>query len=125
MSMHFSRQGLRWPVDLRFCKWIFYFGFGFGFVFVQEFYGYSSLHVCTHISKVGECKGWEEGEGLGKEKQGINGYVRVKNKQDIAASFFSVKAAEIKDKAVEKDDVQEVDTDVTLETNTVVKSTQP
>ncbi|CAH9089782.1 unnamed protein product [Cuscuta epithymum] len=28
--------------------------------------------------------GWEEGEGLGKEKQGIKGYVRVKNKQDTA-----------------------------------------
>jgi G-patch domain len=27
-------------------------------------------------------QGWEEGEGLGKEKQGIKGYVRVKNKQD-------------------------------------------
>ncbi|KAI5655415.1 hypothetical protein M9H77_32602 [Catharanthus roseus] len=26
--------------------------------------------------------GWEEGEGLGKEKQGIKGYIRVKNKQD-------------------------------------------
>lgn len=26
--------------------------------------------------------GWEEGEGLGKEKQGIKGYVKVKNKQD-------------------------------------------
>ncbi|KAJ0964294.1 hypothetical protein J5N97_029416 [Dioscorea zingiberensis] len=26
--------------------------------------------------------GWEEGEGLGKEKQGIKGHVRVKNKQD-------------------------------------------
>ncbi|XVF52976.1 hypothetical protein PTKIN_Ptkin05aG0061200 [Pterospermum kingtungense] len=26
--------------------------------------------------------GWEEGEGLGKDKQGIKGYVRVKNKQD-------------------------------------------
>ncbi|XP_057735966.1 G-patch domain-containing protein 1 [Arachis stenosperma] len=26
--------------------------------------------------------GWEEGEGLGKEKQGIKGYVRVQNKQD-------------------------------------------
>ncbi|CAL5394614.1 unnamed protein product [Camellia sinensis] len=48
--------------------------------------------------------GWEEGGGLGKEKQGIE-------------------AAEIKDEAVEKDDVQEVDTDVTVETNTVVKST--
>ncbi|KAM1563731.1 hypothetical protein ACFX10_038113 [Malus domestica] len=28
--------------------------------------------------------GWEEGEGLGKDKQGIKGYVRVKNKQDNA-----------------------------------------
>ncbi|KAI7741980.1 hypothetical protein M8C21_008693 [Ambrosia artemisiifolia] len=26
--------------------------------------------------------GWEEGEGLGKDKQGIKGYVRVSNKQD-------------------------------------------
>ncbi|KAK7251368.1 hypothetical protein RIF29_34497 [Crotalaria pallida] len=26
--------------------------------------------------------GWEEGEGLGKDKQGIKGYVRVQNKQD-------------------------------------------
>ncbi|XP_061337883.1 G-patch domain-containing protein 1 [Gastrolobium bilobum] len=26
--------------------------------------------------------GWEEGEGLGKEKQGIKGHVRVKNKKD-------------------------------------------
>ncbi|XP_010473644.1 PREDICTED: nucleolin [Camelina sativa] len=28
--------------------------------------------------------GWEEGEGLGKDKQGIKGYVRVKNKQDTS-----------------------------------------
>ncbi|GAB2225087.1 hypothetical protein Droror1_Dr00005873 [Drosera rotundifolia] len=28
--------------------------------------------------------GWEEGEGLGKEKQGIKGYIRVQNKQDTA-----------------------------------------
>eukprot|EP00262_Sarcandra_glabra_P001163 TRINITY_DN11180_c1_g1_i1.p1 TRINITY_DN11180_c1_g1~~TRINITY_DN11180_c1_g1_i1.p1 ORF type:complete len:401 (+),score=87.54 TRINITY_DN11180_c1_g1_i1:77-1204(+) len=26
--------------------------------------------------------GWEEGEGLGKDKQGIKGYVKVRNKQD-------------------------------------------
>ncbi|GJV19794.1 PIN2/TERF1-interacting telomerase inhibitor 1 [Tanacetum coccineum] len=30
--------------------------------------------------------GWEEGEGLGKEKQGIKGHVRVQNKQDTVAS---------------------------------------
>lgn len=28
--------------------------------------------------------GWQEGEGLGKDKQGIKGHVRVKNKQDTA-----------------------------------------
>ncbi|PIA49151.1 hypothetical protein AQUCO_01300187v1 [Aquilegia coerulea] len=27
--------------------------------------------------------GWEEGEGLGKDKQGIKGHLRVKNKQDL------------------------------------------
>lgn len=27
--------------------------------------------------------GWEEGEGLGKDKQGIKGHIRVKNKQDF------------------------------------------
>ncbi|KMT12029.1 hypothetical protein BVRB_5g099880 [Beta vulgaris subsp. vulgaris] len=26
--------------------------------------------------------GWEEGEGIGKDKQGIKGYIRVENKQD-------------------------------------------
>lgn len=26
--------------------------------------------------------GWEEGEGLGKDKQGIKGHVRVQNKKD-------------------------------------------
>ena len=33
-------------------------------------------------------QGWEEGEGLGKDKQGIKGYVRVKNKQDTTGSFL-------------------------------------
>jgi hypothetical protein len=33
-------------------------------------------------------KGWEEGEGLGKEKQGIKGHVRVTNKQDTTGSPF-------------------------------------
>ncbi|KAL2902713.1 PIN2/TERF1-interacting telomerase inhibitor 1 [Bienertia sinuspersici] len=28
--------------------------------------------------------GWEEGEGIGKDKQGIKGYIRVQNKQDTA-----------------------------------------
>ncbi|KAL9246686.1 hypothetical protein vseg_020189 [Gypsophila vaccaria] len=28
--------------------------------------------------------GWEEGEGIGKDKQGIKGYIRVQNKQDSA-----------------------------------------
>ncbi|XP_028115580.1 uncharacterized protein LOC114313392 [Camellia sinensis] len=90
--------------------------------------------------------GWEEGEGLGKEKQGIKGYVRVKNKQDTAGigvdepknkwafdtsqfdnilKRLKVQAAETKDEGVEKDDVQEVDTGVTTEINTVVKSTRP
>ncbi|KAF5935781.1 hypothetical protein HYC85_026910 [Camellia sinensis] len=38
---------------------------------------------------------------------------------------LKVQAAEIKDEAVEKDDVQDVDTDATTETNTIVKSTWP
>lgn len=33
-------------------------------------------------------QGWEEGEGLGKDKQGIKGYVRVQNKQDTLGLFF-------------------------------------
>ncbi|XP_047307814.1 G-patch domain-containing protein 1 [Impatiens glandulifera] len=34
--------------------------------------------------------GWEEGEGLGKDKQGIKGYVRVKNKQDTVALILRI-----------------------------------
>lgn len=37
-------------------------------------YAFSLCDICL--------QGWEEGEGLGKEKQGIKGHVRVKNKQD-------------------------------------------
>ena len=33
-------------------------------------------------------QGWEEGEGLGKDKQGIKGHVRVQNKQDTLGLFF-------------------------------------
>ncbi|KAJ4957060.1 hypothetical protein NE237_013843 [Protea cynaroides] len=72
--------------------------------------------------------GWEEGEGLGKDKQGIKGYVRVKNKQDTTgvgldkvinnwafdtAQFDSilkrlkVQVAEPKHEDDEKNDVQE------------------
>ncbi|KAL7219375.1 hypothetical protein ACSBR2_012442 [Camellia fascicularis] len=74
-----------------------------------------------------QAKGWEEGEGLGKEKQGIKGYVLGHNCSKLqqalvqmrafdTSQFDSIlkrlkKAAEIKDKTVEKDDVQEVDTD--------------
>ncbi|CAA0313349.1 unnamed protein product [Arabidopsis thaliana] len=34
--------------------------------------------------KLMKSMGWEEGEGLGKDKQGIKGYVRVTNKQDTS-----------------------------------------
>ncbi|RVX04141.1 hypothetical protein CK203_015547 [Vitis vinifera] len=70
--------------------------------------------------------GWEEGEGLGKDKQGIKGYVRVQNKQDTlgvgvekpnnwafdTAQFDSilkklkVQAVETNDEVDEKNDVQ-------------------
>ncbi|XP_057510555.1 G-patch domain-containing protein 1-like [Actinidia eriantha] len=97
--------------------------------------------------------GWEEGEGLGKDKQGIKGYVRVKNKQDTTgvgieevknswafdtAQFDSilkrlkVQAAEINDKAVKKDDDQDDNNDVGTEPNAskdnkdaAVKATRP
>ncbi|XP_052209936.1 G-patch domain-containing protein 1 [Diospyros lotus] len=97
--------------------------------------------------------GWEEGEGLGKDKQGIKGYVRVKNKKDTTgigvdeaknnwafdtAQFDSilkklkVKAAEINGEAVEKDDIQEDTINLGAESNTskesmntVVKATRP
>ncbi|XAR70251.1 hypothetical protein NMG60_11027040 [Bertholletia excelsa] len=97
--------------------------------------------------------GWEEGEGLGKDKQGIKGYVKVKNKQDTAgigvdepknnwafdtSQFDSilkklkVQAAEINDKAVTKDNTEEDDIDKGKESNAskdsndaVVKATRP
>jgi Pin2-interacting protein X1 len=34
--------------------------------------------------------GWEEGEGLGKDKQGIKGHVRVKNKQDTLGPLLFI-----------------------------------
>lgn len=39
--------------------------------------------ICVYL------QGWEEGEGLGKDKQGIKGHLRVKNKQDTAGNFTS------------------------------------
>ncbi|CAK9156578.1 unnamed protein product [Ilex paraguariensis] len=92
--------------------------------------------------------GWEEGEGLGKDKQGIKGHVRVKNKQDTTgvglekpnnwafdtSQFDSilkrlkVQAAEINsDEAVEKDDNQEgTDANVSNDKHdTGVKVTRP
>lgn len=48
------------------------------------------LSIDTYISNTYEMcvqQGWEEGEGLGKNKQGIKGYVRVQNKQDTAGFF--------------------------------------
>ncbi|KAL6986315.1 hypothetical protein U1Q18_019682 [Sarracenia purpurea var. burkii] len=97
--------------------------------------------------------GWEEGEGLGKEKQGIKGYVRVKNKQDTAgigveegknnwafdtAQFDSilkrlkVQATKTNDEAVrkvEQDEDQEDDSDTGTKSNAimdrVVKVTRP
>ncbi|KAG5563324.1 hypothetical protein RHGRI_005915 [Rhododendron griersonianum] len=98
--------------------------------------------------------GWEEGEGLGKDKQGIKGHVRVKNKQDTAgigldepknnwafdtSQFDSilkrlkVQAGEIGDEAAKKDESEDDESDVRdTEPNaskddkeTVVKATRP
>ncbi|KAL1834777.1 hypothetical protein ACET3Z_004428 [Daucus carota] len=92
--------------------------------------------------------GWEEGEGLGKDKQGIKGHVRVKNKQDTlgvglekpnpwafdTAQFDSilkklkVQATEVKNaEVVEKEDEAE-ETKTSNENQEpvpVVKSTRP
>ena len=44
--------------------------------------------ICNYLLFGWPGQGWEEGEGLGKDKQGIKGYVRVKNKQDTTGSFL-------------------------------------
>ncbi|CAN8245437.1 unnamed protein product [Cochlearia groenlandica] len=87
--------------------------------------------------------GWEEGEGLGKDKQGIKGYVRVKNKQDTTGvgvdkpnpwafdttqfdnilKKLKVQAAPTK-KDNEKEDESE-DDDAKTESKTVAKVTRP
>ncbi|KAK9927121.1 hypothetical protein M0R45_024322 [Rubus argutus] len=91
--------------------------------------------------------GWEEGEGLGKDKQGIKGYVRVKNKQDTAGvgvekpnqwafdttqfdsilKRLKVQAAQPSNEAVEKKSTQ-VESDDELSGDVkepVVKATRP
>ncbi|XP_024986697.1 PIN2/TERF1-interacting telomerase inhibitor 1 isoform X1 [Cynara cardunculus var. scolymus] len=90
--------------------------------------------------------GWEEGEGLGKEKQGIKGHVRVKNKQDTVGiglekpnpwafdttqfdgilKKLKVQATQTKiDQAVdEKDDDLELDS-AKEDSKTTIKATRP
>ncbi|KAH7841195.1 hypothetical protein Vadar_026871 [Vaccinium darrowii] len=99
--------------------------------------------------------GWEEGEGLGKDKQGIKGHVRVKNKQDTAGigidegknnwafdtsqfdnilKRLKVQAGEIGDEAAKKDEAEDDDDDSDVGTdsiaskedqNAVLKATRP
>ncbi|XP_059276269.1 G-patch domain-containing protein 1 [Lycium ferocissimum] len=92
--------------------------------------------------------GWEEGEGLGKNKQGIKGYVRVQNKQDTAgigtekpnewafdtAQFDSIlKRLKVQSAEPNNDEVKEkkeVQNDTATRTSkgeqeTVAKSTRP
>ncbi|KAK1314369.1 hypothetical protein QJS10_CPA06g01158 [Acorus calamus] len=45
---------------------------------------YVGVSRCSPAFRLMKQMGWEEGDGLGKDKQGIKGYVRVKNKQDTA-----------------------------------------
>ncbi|XVF78503.1 hypothetical protein PTKIN_Ptkin14bG0139400 [Pterospermum kingtungense] len=91
--------------------------------------------------------GWEEGEGLGKDKQGIKGYVRVKNKQDTigvgldklnpwafdTAQFDSIlkrlkvqQAVQNNNEAENNENQVETKTDVSNDTeDQVVKATRP
>ncbi|KAK8323910.1 hypothetical protein V6Z11_A12G268400 [Gossypium hirsutum] len=90
--------------------------------------------------------GWEEGEGLGKDKQGIKSYVRVKNKQDTigvglekpnpwafdTAQFDSilkrlkVQAAQINDEAEKNENQVLTETNVSNDSEEqVVKATRP
>lgn len=43
---------------------------------------YSGIQRESAAFRLMKQMGWEEGEGLGKDKQGIKGYIKVKNKQD-------------------------------------------
>ncbi|ESR52707.1 G-patch domain-containing protein 1 [Citrus sinensis] len=90
--------------------------------------------------------GWEEGEGLGKDKQGIKGYIRVKNKQDTTgigvdkpnpwafdtAQFDSilkrlkVQATQTNDEADKDDPPVETGTEGTIDSqDQIVKATRP
>ncbi|EYU23424.1 hypothetical protein MIMGU_mgv1a012511mg [Erythranthe guttata] len=92
--------------------------------------------------------GWEEGEGLGKEKKGIKGYVRVKNKQDTlgigtekpnawafdTTQFDSIlKKLKVQAVTINKDEVDDKDEEIVAEKcspskdkkETVVKVTRP
>ncbi|XVF13062.1 hypothetical protein REPUB_Repub08aG0175300 [Reevesia pubescens] len=91
--------------------------------------------------------GWEEGEGLGKDKQGIKGHVRVKNKQDTigigldkpnpwafdTAQFDSIlkrlkvqQAVQTNDEVDKNENQVETKTDVSNDTEEqVVKATRP
>ncbi|EXC34351.1 PIN2/TERF1-interacting telomerase inhibitor 1 [Morus notabilis] len=90
--------------------------------------------------------GWEEGEGLGKDKQGIKGHVRVKNKQDTAGigtekpnnwafdttqfdsilKRLKVQTAQPDEKDVEKKAEVEDETEVSTQVqDAVVKATRP
>ncbi|XWS48882.1 hypothetical protein CRYUN_Cryun13aG0114700 [Craigia yunnanensis] len=77
--------------------------------------------------------GWEEGEGLEKDKQGIKGYVRVKNKQDTTAQVDNIlirlkvqQAAQTNDEADENENQVETMSDVSNDTEEqAVKATRP
>nr|KJB52199.1 hypothetical protein B456_008G250200 [Gossypium raimondii] len=91
--------------------------------------------------------GWEEGEGLGKDKQGIKSYVRVKNKQDTIAGVglekpnpwafdtaqfdsilkrLKVQAAQINDEAEKNENQELTETNVSNDSEgQVVKATRP
>ncbi|KAL8200936.1 hypothetical protein R6Q57_012275, partial [Mikania cordata] len=89
--------------------------------------------------------GWEEGEGLGKDKQGIKGYVRVTNKQDTLGvglekpnvwafdttqfdnilKKLKVQAIESKhEKVIEEDNDQEINL-LKDSSDTCIKATRP
>ncbi|KAD5508358.1 hypothetical protein R6Q59_031083 [Mikania micrantha] len=85
--------------------------------------------------------GWEEGEGLGKEKQGIKGHVRVTNKQDTvgigldkpnAWAFDTtqfdgiLKKLKVQATVIEHDEDDDIETESPKEdSKTTVKATRP